>query len=80
MVATTISSAWKGWALSLALGSAIVGTGVGLAHAESQLSHKRPQIAIGLLRSASSDSFVCHANLGGWCDLRDWGPQKFEVR
>ncbi len=75
--ATAVSSVYRAYALAFALGLAILGMGVGLAHAETgqpassqQVAH--PQIAQGLLPSLPNNSFVCHAQPGGWCDLRDW--------
>lgn len=60
---------WQAWALSLALGLAILGTGIGLAHAERQLLHRQAETAL----ASTTNEFACHAKPGGWCDLRDRG-------
>ena len=70
--ATAVSSVYRANALAIALGLAILGMGVGLAHAETGQPASSPQLAQGLLPSLPNNSFVCHAQPGGWCDLRDW--------
>ncbi len=72
--ATAVSSVYRAYALAFALGLAILGMGVGLAHANSRPPVATQQIAQGLLPSLPNNSFVCHARPGGWCDLRDWTP------
>jgi hypothetical protein len=71
-VETAVSSVWRAYALAFGLGLAIAGMGVGLAHAGSPETASPTQIAQGLLAPAPNNSFVCHAQPGGWCDLRDW--------
>jgi hypothetical protein len=80
--ATAVSSVWRAYALAFGLGLAIVGMGAGLAHSQStepsgptQIAPAQiapAQIAQGLLPPVPDNSFVCHAQPGGWCDLRDW--------
>ena len=65
----TASGLLLAWALSLGLGLAILGMGIGLAHAEKQLTQQ--QIGSSLVPT-SANEFTCHAQPGGWCDLRDW--------
>jgi hypothetical protein len=60
--------------MALALALAILGPGRGLAHAQSQPQAGQPSIAPGLLPPVPNNSFICHAQPGGWCDLWDWGP------
>jgi hypothetical protein len=68
---TAVSSVWRAYTLAFGLGLAIVGMGVGLAHAESN-SPTPQQAAQSLRQPLPDDAFVCHAQPGGWCDLRDW--------
>ncbi len=70
--ATAVSSMWRAYALAFGLSLAIVGMGAGLAHAQSTEPAGPTQVAQGLLAPAPDNSFVCHAQPGGWCDLRDW--------
>jgi hypothetical protein len=71
-VATAVSAVWRAYALAFGLGLAIAGMGAGLAHARSTETAGPTLIAQGLLPSVPNNSFVCHAQPGGWCDLRDW--------
>jgi hypothetical protein len=77
--AAAVSSVYRADGLAFALGLAILAIGVSLAHADSRpsaapLQVATQQIAQGLLPSLPNDSFVCHAQPGGWCDLRNWTP------
>jgi hypothetical protein len=72
-----VSSVSRAYALAFGLGLAILGMSVSLAHGEpierSGSAQIAPtQIAQGLLPPVPNNSFVCHAQPGGWCDLRDW--------
>jgi hypothetical protein len=73
---TAVSSVGRAYALAFGLGVAILGMGAGLAHAQpTQIASTQIapiQIARGLLPPLPGNSFVCHAQPGGWCDLRDW--------
>lgn len=71
-VVTAVSSVWRAYALAFGLGLAIAGMGVGLAHARSPETAGPTQVAQGALAPAADNSFVGHAQPGGWCDLRDW--------
>jgi hypothetical protein len=73
---TAASSVWRAYAIAFGLGLAIAGMGAGLAHAADGNEAAAPQIQIaqGLLPVAPNNAFVCHAQPGGWCDLRDWTP------
>lgn len=65
----TSSLVGRAYAVSLGLGLLVFGMGIGLAHAEEQLLRQQtPRTLV----SSPSNEFVCHAKLGGWCDLRDW--------
>jgi len=75
--ATAVSPLWRAYALAFGLGLAILGMGIGLAHAQSAATvaptpSAPAQIAQGLLPALPNNAFICHAQLGGWCDLRDW--------
>ncbi|HWE73146.1 MAG TPA: hypothetical protein VG328_08310 [Stellaceae bacterium] len=69
---TAVSSVGRAYALAFGLGLAILGMGVGLAHAEGDSPAAPQQIAQGLVSPTPDNAFVCHAQPGGWCDLRDW--------
>lgn len=74
--ATAVSSVWRAYAIAFGLGLAIAAMGVGLAHAESTGAPPTQiapvQIAQGLLPPLPDNVFICQAQPGGWCDLRDW--------
>jgi hypothetical protein len=79
---TAVSSVSRAYALAFGLGLAILGMGVSLAHGQptelsgpaqiAPIQIATTQIAQGLLPPVPNNSFVCHAQPGGWCDLRDW--------
>ena len=65
MRARTLQYSWPAIAaaLGLAFGAAISAVSVAWA---DEASRQAPQSAV--------EEFVCHAQPGGWCDLRDWTP------
>jgi hypothetical protein len=59
--------------VGFALGLAIVALGAALAHAAPPAPQNQPSVAaIPAAPSPAPANFVCHAQPGGWCDLRDW--------
>jgi hypothetical protein len=71
-VATAVSSVWRAYAVALVLALGVLAMGVGLAHSQPVQPAERSLVAEGLLPPVPNDSFICHAQPGGWCDLRDW--------
>lgn len=66
---TAVSTVWRAYALAFGLGLAFLGMGVGLAHSQSAGASSATHI---VQPQVPDNSFVCHAQPGGWCDLRDW--------
>jgi hypothetical protein len=67
-----IQSPWPSIALALGLGiGAIVGT-ASLARADVAAGQTQPPAAQLATSSQTATGFVCQAQPGGWCDLRDW--------
>lgn len=72
MSAKTIPSQWPGLALALGLGLATIIGVASLARADS-VSSPAPQTAAQTASTPETPpNFVCRAQPGGWCDLRDW--------
>jgi hypothetical protein len=59
-------------AVALGLGLAIVGLAAGLAHPETTTVPTRPAAIQAASPVPTAPNFVCHAQPGTWCDLRDW--------
>ena len=79
----TAETPWRLYATVLALGAAISLLSFGVARSETLSSPQGQVAAPSAPTPAWAQGFVCHAQPGGWCDLRDWrgfgepaGPQQ----
>ena len=71
MNAKSLSPGWQDLALALGLGLGLIIAAAGVVRADTT---GQPQTVTGQVASAPQipANFVCHAQPGGWCDLRDW--------
>lgn len=72
MRARAIRSPWPSIALALGLGLGIVIGAASLARADLAAGQAQPPAAQTAGTPQAAKDFVCHAQPGGWCDLRDW--------
>ena len=75
----TVAAVLRAYAIAFGLSLAVLGMGVGLAHAGQNQPAGQALATTGQLASGDQ-GFVCHAQPGSWCDLRDWsqfgGPKQ----
>ena len=71
MNAKALSWRWQDLALALGLGLGLIIGAAGVVRADNA---GQPQPVTGQVASAPQipTGFVCDAQPGGWCDLRDW--------
>jgi hypothetical protein len=67
----TMETPWRLYATVLVLGAAISLLSFGVARSETP-SPQTQAAAATAPTPAWAQGFVCHAQPGGWCDLRDW--------
>lgn len=67
-----IQSPWPSIALALGLGLGVVISAASLARADLAATQTQPPVVQTVGQPQASTGFVCHAQPGGWCDLRDW--------
>ena len=80
MRAKAIQSPWPAIALVLGLGVGAAISVASLARADVAASQAQPPAAQTAGSTQTAQGFVCHAQPGSWCDLRDWsGMDRWSV-
>jgi hypothetical protein len=72
MRAKSIQSSWPSIALALGLALGAVISATTLARADVASGQVQPPTVRTADNQQAGTDFVCHAQPGGWCDLRDW--------
>ena len=72
MRARTIQSPWPSLALALGLGLGAIISVANLARADIATGQAQPPAVQTAGTQHVASDFVCQAQPGGWCDLRDW--------
>jgi len=72
MRAKAIQSPWPSIALALGLALGAVISATSLVRADVAARQAQPPAVQTAGTQQAATGFVCHAQSGGWCDLRDW--------
>ena len=72
MRAKAIQSPWPSIALAMGLILGAVISTASLARADVTSGQAQPPAVQTAGTPQADNDFICHAQPGGWCDLRDW--------